>query len=800
MQQVLFAGIGTNLDTGAVRYSGISGGYVWSTSTTGMRQAISTPGYLDYLRIELSGAPDTGKSYTFVLLVNGAPTALTCTIADLNTSGSDLVNSVAVSPGDTVQLRCTPAGSPDAAAARWTMRFTGDNSRESLILGTSECLNAANSWSPISQNLNLMSFTENDARQVCPTRGKIKNLYCVMAASPGGGAKAYTFTLRVNGINSALTCTIAGAATTANDTTHEVTVAAGDILTLGIVPVNSPDDLVYLAFGTTFLADIDGESLVLGGGSDNLNPAATEYKPLVTNSLGLSWNASESFLYQLGQACTLRKLYVLLSAAPDTGKSYTFMVRQASAPTALAVTIADLATTGNNVADDVALIVGNEVAMQAAPTASPDVADAYWGCVCYILPTGGNMQQVLFAGHPDNLPNRATGYEYNALQGGDDWSTAEAERTQLISADGTLSNLRVKLVVDPAPGTYHFVVLLNGAPSALAVSFTGGATEASDIDSIGVTAGDRVCIRVVADPGDDEASWGHARWSVIYTPDTAKQSQILGLSISETAGDYWHPLMGSIRTNAWLSWGDVSGVVPTAGKIKRLFVEVENDPGDPPEGYRYTLLVDGVASALTCTITANNTTANDVVNEVTVAAGDRVCLYIERVNAPTVQTTTWFGLTFEADTDGESILLGTSIDNLPTVATEFNACITGNYGSAWLAGESVYDQLAQATYLYNLYIELSGTPGGTDYYTFQVRKNGGASLLEVTIPGGATTGNDVVNNVSLANFDTVDLRVVPTDTPTARDAYWGMVSGPSPPSAGGAGSDGGISGAARLLV
>jgi len=99
-----------------------------------------------------------------------------------------------------------------------------------------------------------------------------------------------------------------------------------------------------------------------------------------------TWSATETGRYHLGQECTLKKLYVLLSGSPSSGDSYTFTVRQngASPASGLVVEIADAATTGNDTANTISVSDDDELGMMVVPSSTPDVRDAYWGIVCYI--------------------------------------------------------------------------------------------------------------------------------------------------------------------------------------------------------------------------------------------------------------------------------------------------------------------------------------------------------------------------------------------------------------------------------
>ena len=76
--------------------------------------------------------------------------------------------------------------------------------------------------------------TESSTAVVFPIASVLKRVRVVADGSPGAG-KSFTYTLRVNGIDQAVTATMADAATTASDLTHSVTVAAGDTVSVKLV-------------------------------------------------------------------------------------------------------------------------------------------------------------------------------------------------------------------------------------------------------------------------------------------------------------------------------------------------------------------------------------------------------------------------------------------------------------------------------------------------------------------------------------------------------------------------------------
>ena len=79
--------------------------------------------------------------------------------------------------------------------------------------------------------------------------------------------------------------------------------------------------------------------------------------------------------------------------------------------------------------------------------------------------------------------------------------------------------------------------------------------------------------------------------------------------------------------------------VPRAGVVKNLYVK-QNTPSSSTDTLTYTLLLNGVATALTVTVAANVSTAQDVVNTVSAAAGDELSVRVTKsgiVNPSTLQ-------------------------------------------------------------------------------------------------------------------------------------------------------------------
>ncbi|GAG99525.1 unnamed protein product, partial [marine sediment metagenome] len=269
------------------------GGYTWtSTLETWRAKIVSTDGVLKQLRVKLSGAPGGTDKYTFALMLNGAPTALTFDIVGAATTGNDMVTKITVTGADRVSLRCIPTDTPTPVYATWSCVFEGDTAAESLVMGGSGfALSIADiEYCQVMGGSNY-GVTELNYRQVVPTSGTIKNFYVWIQMDPGTDPDAYRFTVRLNGatVAQSLIVTITADATTGFDLVHNLVVVADDILTLMVEPLFSPSVAPPAIWGMTFVADTDGESIILGATSNNLPQVDPEYNSILPGQDLQAW-------------------------------------------------------------------------------------------------------------------------------------------------------------------------------------------------------------------------------------------------------------------------------------------------------------------------------------------------------------------------------------------------------------------------------------------------------------------------------------------------------------------------------
>ena len=101
----------------------------------------------------------------------------------------------------------------------------------------------------------LPSSTEANVDSPAPVAATVSNFYVDVSAAPGGG-NSLALTIRKNGADTSVTCTISGAsATSCNDTAHSFAVAANDQLTVKLVTTGiiagTPTLVTTMQYGTT---------------------------------------------------------------------------------------------------------------------------------------------------------------------------------------------------------------------------------------------------------------------------------------------------------------------------------------------------------------------------------------------------------------------------------------------------------------------------------------------------------------------------------------------------------------------
>lgn len=199
-------------------------GNAYDNRTVGKFGVMPTSGTFSKLYIHGATATGAGKTYDITLQVNGINSTLTAQLTNASTIASDLSHSVSVSAGDSVCFKCVPTNSPSSTVLSASMCWTPAIEGESIHLTLNNLFSYATGYA-----LLITGDTSKTAiytNTVVPCT--IKKLYIkkvdVMTSN------YFDTTLLQNGANTALTARLNSVDTLVNDLTHEIVVAAGDLL------------------------------------------------------------------------------------------------------------------------------------------------------------------------------------------------------------------------------------------------------------------------------------------------------------------------------------------------------------------------------------------------------------------------------------------------------------------------------------------------------------------------------------------------------------------------------------------
>lgn len=360
----------------------------WSTTETQFA-AMAVSGFLTNFRINLTAAPGSGKSRSVTIRKNGVD-QITVTVSDLATS--NVTNAqVAVNPGDLISLMTTPSGSPAAATVTWSMDFQGGSAGVTMTTSASNTSATGTGYIPPEANTGFGSSAPANELLVSED-GTFSNLYVTLGAVLGSGTR--TFTLRKNGVNQSLTCSIAAGNQFGSDTLNSVSVVAGDRIV--IVTGGSAVAITSVGVGMMFTPTRgEGYATICCGCPNSPSASVANYQP-IAGSAG-SWQTTEAAAQIATTATLLKRLQVRLTTAPGAGNQWQFNVKVNGGYTGMEVLIADAATTGS-VDIDVAVADGDLIALEAFPTSTPTLTGRFeWALTTYQLnPASGRSFGVLF--------------------------------------------------------------------------------------------------------------------------------------------------------------------------------------------------------------------------------------------------------------------------------------------------------------------------------------------------------------------------------------------------------------------
>ena len=230
------------LNTAATEYGLVTGGYNDLSATENTwREVIPTDGTIKNLYVKLSEDPGTAPdAYRFTLRIAGVSKALTVTITDPATTGSNTVSTVAVSAGDIVTMMIEPLNGPSATPyCTWGMTFVSDIDGESIVMGEISNTIEADTYYLYPLGCIGRSTVEDNSYSIGQA-ATISKLNIFLNNDPGAG-NSYVFTIRSGLADTDLVTTIAGTDVTGDSASLTDTIGNAEYMTLRSVPVSGPD-------------------------------------------------------------------------------------------------------------------------------------------------------------------------------------------------------------------------------------------------------------------------------------------------------------------------------------------------------------------------------------------------------------------------------------------------------------------------------------------------------------------------------------------------------------------------------
>lgn len=341
--------------------------------------------------------------------------------------------------------------------------------------------------------------TEIGQRMVLPHAMLLDELRVVFTTAPGA-AKSYAVALMVNGVASALTCTVSGAGVvTAQDLTNGVWVQPGDTVSIRFTPTGTPTapGISYWSIRQSS-ADLYGVTSAVVGSP---TAAGTLYFVPFGNAASRTTDALGSIIVPC--AGVLKNFQFWARSAYGAGSSWAVTLMKNNVATSITATISGASqTTASDLVNTASVVAGDRISWRCVTTGTGSSTVLSLGVS--FDPTTNYDSFLAFSGGAGLSPSASVVNYQNAIESGDSFGTTEANfYTRFQSSNVTA--LYVETSVSPGAGSQEYEialrkeaadtvgsVMITNASTAVGSTRVGSATGLS----IGFNDDDRGDIRV----------------------------------------------------------------------------------------------------------------------------------------------------------------------------------------------------------------------------------------------------------------------------------------------------------------
>lgn len=287
--------------------------------------------------------------------------------------------------------------------------------------------------------------------------------------------------------------------------------------------------------------------------------------------------------------------------------------------------------------------------------------------------------------------------------------------------------------IDTAPGvgkSYTFEIYKNSASTGASVVISDNATQSSVLStSISFNAGDDIVIQIT--PSGTPTVISSLYMRTVFSANTSMLFCGTSTSIStavSTAATLGAFSLGGITSTTETA---VGLVVPPdcGGTLDKLYVLLNGSPG-ASKSYTYTIYKNGSPTSLTCTVSGTNTTANDTSNSVTIAAGDRITVYVTPSGTPTARGIKC-SVQFTPTKPGITMWAYTSTNYPSNFTTQYDQILGTGFGS-W-GTEATRNNLLPRYLLHSMACYAPTAPGSGASFAFTLRNNNASSNISMVL-------------------------------------------------------------------
>lgn len=236
-----------------------------------------------------------------------------------------------------------------------------------------------------------------------------------------------------------------------------------------------------------------------------------------------------------------------------------------------------------------------------------------------------------------------------------------------------------------------------------------------------------------------------------------------------TAGTLYYAFCGNNSTGDGTE-ANRSIRVSVAGSAANFRIALEAGGPGAGDSWIFTIFKNGIATALTITISGTDTTGSFTASAEDFAVGDTISLEVAETGTPTSRR--WgASLEYTSDTPNEQMILGFD-----------NGFDNANPGYEWPAGRNngVNATEAQVGFLVaapgtvsHFYVKTTAAAGTGNSTILTHRKGAADQALTVTISGAAeVTDQDTTNSYAVVAGNLIDISCTPVSTPNVGIYLW----------------------------